>query len=68
MAGDMIGLQNSKDSELNLHFQPAIQSNNTNDTVLYSSTSEFSNRMSWNGVHLNMEAIITGKLTHFCIA
>ena len=69
MAGDMIGLQNFKDCNLNnnICFQPAIQSNNTNDTVLYSSTSQFSDLVPLSGVYLNMQASITGKLTQCCI-
>ena len=67
MAGDMIGLQNLKDCKLNTCFQPAIQSNNAYDTVLYSSTGQFSNRETLSGVYLNMQASITGKLTYCCI-
>ena len=66
MAGDMIGLQNSKDCELNLCLQPAIQSNSTNDTVLYSSMGKFSDLENRTGVYLNMEAIM-GKMTCPCM-
>ena len=58
MAGDIIGLQNLKDCELNICFQPAIQSNNAYDTVLYSSTGGFSDLVPQSGVFLNIQASI----------
>ena len=61
-ACDLIGLQNTNcRREGNVCFQPAIQSNITNDTVLYGSTSKFSDQMGRNGVYLNMQASIQGK-------
>lgn len=63
-AGDMIGLQSV--CELNFCFQPAIQSNSTRDTVLYSSTGKFSDLEERTGIYLNMEAIM-GKVICPCM-
>ena len=61
MACDLIGLRNDEGCRANACFQPAIQSNSTNDTVLYSSTSEFPDRAERSGVYLNVQASITGN-------